>query len=206
MERAVIVSCNAYFAQLGAYNVGAQRLFDAGSLLGISMASPPTAQQLRKSLPQSSYGQGQVVASPFQMARVAAAIANGGQLPQGRWIADESNDRTQPAQAVIGPDVAATLGRFMREVVTQGTGVRAANAPVPIAGKTGTAELADAPSHAWFIGFAPYPAGRRIAFAVLIENGQYGGTYAAPAAAALVTAAQSLGLITAGKPATGKQP
>jgi cell division protein FtsW (lipid II flippase) len=199
MERAVVVSCNAYFAQLGTYNVGAQQLFDTGSLLGISMAAPPTAQQLRKSLPQSSYGQGQVVASPFQMARVAAAIANGGQMPQGRWIADESNDRTELARAVIGPDVAATLGRFMREVVTQGTGRRAAQASLQIAGKTGTAELADAPSHAWFIGFAPYPAGKRIAFAVLIENGQYGGTYAAPAAAALVTAAQSLGLIGAGK-------
>ncbi|HUD98657.1 MAG TPA: FtsW/RodA/SpoVE family cell cycle protein [Bryobacteraceae bacterium] len=202
MERAVIVSCNAYFAQLGTYNVGAPQLFDTGRLLGISMAAPDTAQQLRKSLPQSSYGQGQVVASPFQMARVAAAIANGGMMPQGRWIADESNDRTDAPQAVIGPDVAVTLGRFMREVVTQGTGVRAANAPVPIAGKTGTAELADAPSHAWFIGFAPYPAGQRIAFAVLIENGQYGGTYAAPAAAALVTAAQSLGLVGG----AGRQP
>src|ERR1700691_4639828 len=199
MERAVIVSCNAYFAQLGTYNVGAQQLLDTGSLMGISMTSPSTAQQLRKSLPQSSYGQGQVVASPFQMARVAAAIANGGQLPQGRWIADESNDRTQAPQAVIGPDVGATLSRFMREVVTQGTGRRAADAPVQIAGKTGTAELGNAPSHAWFIGFAPYPAGKRVAFAVLIENGQYGGTYAAPAAAALVTAAQSLGLIGAGK-------
>jgi len=199
MERAVIVSCNAYFAQLGTYNVGAQQLFDTGSLLGISIASPATAQQLRKSLPQSSYGQGQVVASPFQMARVAAAIANGGQMPQGRWIADGSNDRTQAPQTVIGPDVAATLSRFMREVVTQGTGRRAADAPVQIAGKTGTAELGNAPSHAWFIGFAPYPAGKRVAFAVLIENGQYGGTYAAPAAAALVTAAHSLGLIGAGK-------
>ena len=207
MERAVIVSCNAYFAQLGTYNVGAQQLFDTGSLLGISMAAPATAQQLRKSLPQSSYGQGQVVASPFQMARVSAAVANGGQMPQGRWIADESNDRTQAAQPVVGPDVAATLGRFMREVVTEGTGRSAAGAPVQIAGKTGTAELADAPSHAWFIGFAPYPAGKRIAFAVLIENGQYGGTYAAPAAAALVTAAQSLGLIGTGqKTGTGKQP
>ncbi len=199
MERAIVVSCNAYFAQLGTYDVGAPQLFDTGSLLGISMAAPATAQQLRKTLPQSSYGQGQVVASPFQMARVAAAIANAGQMPQGRWIADESNDRTAPPQSVIAPDVAATLARFMREVVTQGTGTRANAAPVPIAGKTGTAELADAPSHAWFIGFAPYPAGRRIAFAVLIENGQYGGTYAAPAAASLVAAAQNLGLIGAGK-------
>jgi peptidoglycan glycosyltransferase len=138
------------------------------------------------------------------MARVAAAVANGGQMPQGRWIADESNDRTQAAQAVIGPDVAATLGRYMREVVTQGTGRSASGAAVQIAGKTGTAELADAPSHAWFIGFAPYPAGKRIAFAVLIENGQYGGTYAAPTAAALVNAAQSLGLVGGAKPAAGK--
>jgi len=201
MERAVIVSCNAYFAQLGTYSVGAQPLFDTGSLLGISMAAPNTAQQLRKALPQSSYGQGQVVASPFQMARVAAAVANGGQMPQGRWIIDESNDRMQAPQAVISPEVATTLGRFMREVVTQGTGRRANEAPVPIAGKTGTAELADAPSHAWFIGFAPYGGARRIAFAVLIENGQYGGTYAAPAAAALVAAARDLGLL-----GTGKQP
>ncbi len=199
MERAVVVSCNAYFAQLGAYNVGAQPLFDMGGLLGISMASPATAQQLRKSLPQSSYGQGQVVASPFQMARVAATVAAGGQMPQGHWIADESNDRTAAPQAVVAPDVAATLARYMREVVTQGTGRRAAGAPVPVAGKTGTAELAAAPSHAWFIGFAPYQGAKRIAFAVLIENGQYGGTYAAPAAAALVAAARTLNLIAAEK-------
>jgi cell division protein FtsI/penicillin-binding protein 2 len=133
------------------------------------------------------------------MARVAATIANGGQMPQGRWIADESNDRTQAPQPVIGADVATTIARFMREVVTQGTGQRAAASPVPIAGKTGTAELADAQSHAWFIGFAPYQGPKRIAFAVLIENGQYGGAYAAPAAAALVAAAQNLGLLGAGK-------
>ena len=66
-------------------------------------------------------------------------------------------------------------------------------------GKTGTAELANDPSHAWFIGFAPYGGARRIAFAVLIENGRYGGTYAAPAAAAVVAAARSLGLIGAAK-------
>jgi peptidoglycan glycosyltransferase len=67
---------------------------------------------------------------------------------------------------------------------------------VPIAGKTGTAELANAPSHAWFIGFAPYgTAARRIAFSILIENGQYGGTYPAAAAPGVVAAAGRLGLI-----------
>ena len=97
----------------------------------------------------------------------------------------------------LGADQAQTLAKFMREVVTSGTGRRAAAAVVPMAGKTGTAELQDADSHAWFIGFAPYgsAAPHRIAFSVLVENGIYGGTAAAPAAAEIVNAAVKLGLI-----------
>ncbi|HUK17808.1 MAG TPA: FtsW/RodA/SpoVE family cell cycle protein [Bryobacteraceae bacterium] len=196
MERGIVVSCNAYFAQLGTYDVGADPLLATASLLGISVATPATASELRKSLPQSSYGQGQVVASPFQMARVAATVATGGGMPQGRWVTDETNTRTNAPENVLPPDVAGTLGRFMREVVTSGTGRRAASAAAPIAGKTGTAELADAPSHAWFIGFAPYGGSpRKIAFSVLVENGIYGGTAAAPAAAEIVNTAVKLGLI-----------
>ena len=196
MEHGIVVSCNAYFAQLGTYDVGAEPLFDTAGMLGIAAAAPNTAAQLKKSLSQSAYGQGQVVASPFQMARVAATVANGGNMPEGRWITDETNDRTAPAKPVLTADAAQTLGKFMREVVTQGTGRRANSAAAAMAGKTGTAELADAPSHAWFIGFAPYGAApRKIAFSVLVENGVYGGTAAAPAAAEIVNAAAKLGLI-----------
>jgi len=198
LERAVIVSCNAYFAQLGTYDVGAQSLFETASLLGIAVASPNTPEQLRKSLAQSSYGQGQVVASPFQMARVAATVANGGMMPGAHWILDDSTARVTEPKQILSPDAAATIARFMREVVTSGTGRRAAGAVVPIAGKTGTAELADAPSHAWFVGFAPSgTAPKRIAFSILIENGQYGGTYPAAAAAEIVGAVRELGLIGA---------
>jgi cell division protein FtsW (lipid II flippase) len=196
MERGIVVSCNAFFAQLGTYDVGAEALLSAANLLGIAVANPATPEQLRKSLPQSSYGQGQVVASPFQMARVAATVANAGAMPQGRWLTDENNLRTAEPQPVLDPAAAQTLAKFMREVVTSGTGRRAAAATVPIAGKTGTAELADAPSHAWFIGYAPYgSAARKIAFSVLVENGVYGGTAAAPAGAEIVDAAAKLGLI-----------
>jgi cell division protein FtsW (lipid II flippase) len=195
LERGLTVSCNAYFAQLGTYDVGADALHDTATLLGIAAASPDTAAELKKSLPQSSYGQGEVVASPFQMARVAATVANGGQMPQGRWVVDETNTRISPPSLVLQPDGANLLGKFMREVVTSGTG-RAAASGTPCAGKTGTAELANAPSHAWFIGYAPYSgAGRKIAFAVLVENGVYGGTSAAPAAPQIISAAAKLGLI-----------
>ncbi len=195
LERATVVSCNAYFAQLGTYDVGAQPLFETASLLGIAVAAPNTPEQLRKSLPQASYGQGQVVASPFQMARVAATVANGGMMPGGRWIED---DRTTDTKQLLTPEAAATMARFMREVVTSGTGRRAAGAVVPIAGKTGTAELAEAPSHAWFVGFAPSgKSAKRIAFSILVENGQYGGMYPAAAAAEIVGAAHDLGLIGA---------
>ena len=199
MERGLVVSCNAYFAQLGTYDVGAQPLFDTASLLGIAVAAPNTPEQLRKSLPQSSYGQGQVVASPLQMARVAATVANGGVMPVGHWLLGDSQEAANEPQQVLAPDADVTLARFMREVVTGGTGKRAAGA-IPIAGKTGTAELADAPSHAWFIGFAPYgKSPRRIAFSILIENGQYGGTYPAAAAAEIVAAARDLGLMGTGE-------
>lgn len=204
LDRAITVSCNAYFAQLAAYKLGAEPLLETAQQFGISVATPATAAQLRKALPQSAYGQGQVVASPFQMARVAATISNGGTMPFGRWVTDKTNTRVQEPKAVLAPNLAGILARDMRSVVTSGTGKRAAGSALPIAGKTGTAELANARSHAWFIGFAPYGQpvtqdSRRIAFAVLVENGQYGGTAAAPVGAEVVNAAQRLGLFQKGE-------
>jgi cell division protein FtsI/penicillin-binding protein 2 len=95
---------------------------------------------------------------------------------------------------VLSAPLAAELGEFMRGVVTSGTGKAASSASVQIAGKTGTAELEDAPSHAWFIGYAPYGGQRPIAFAVVVENGRYGGSAAAPVAAEIMNAARELGL------------
>jgi len=197
LHKGLVVSCNAYFAQLGADSVGAPMLLDTATRLGISVAQPATAEKLRQFLPQASYGQAQVVVSPFQMARVAATIANGGNAPQGRWVIDETNPRVREPIALLPPPLAQQLSADMRGVVTSGTGRVLSNSAIPIAGKTGTAELAKAPSHAWFIGFAPYggkPA-KQIAFAVLVENGQYGGTAAAPIAGDIVAAARKLGLI-----------
>ena len=195
MRTAIAVSCNAYFAQLGTYKVGPEALLDTATRLGIAVANPSNVKTLRAEMPQTSYGQGQVVASPFQMARVAATIARGGSMPFGRWVTDQANPREDQPQVILDPKLASQLGDDMRGVVTSGTG-RSANLPdIPMAGKTGTAELEHAPSHAWFIGFAPYGGSNKLAFSVLIENGQYGGTAAAPLAAEVMKAAKSLGYL-----------
>jgi peptidoglycan glycosyltransferase len=126
-------------------------------------------------------------------------------MPYGRWIIDESNPRVEPPQPVLRPEAASTLGHYMRGVVTGGTGRSAAKAAVPIAGKTGTAELAKGASHAWFIGFAPFDSpGRRIAFAVLVENGQYGGSAAAPVAVDLMNAVNEFGIFHTAPPEGGQ--
>lgn len=194
MRGAVIVSCNAYFAQLGTYNVGPEGLLETANMLGVSVANPANVKTLRGAIPQASYGQGQVVVTPFQMARIAATVAAGGEMPYGRWVTDRNNPRQQAPQRVIAPELASAIGGFMRAVVTSGTGRPAGVSKADIAGKTGTAEIQNAPSHAWFIGFAPYGGKRPLAFAVLIENGQYGGTAAAPLAASVMSAAKDLGL------------
>jgi cell division protein FtsW (lipid II flippase) len=197
LQKGIVVSCNAFFAQLGANSVGANALFETAGLLGISVAQPNTAKKLQQYLPQASYGQGQVIVSPFQMARVAATIANNGSAPQGRWIIDETNARVRQPQSLLPASLANQIAGYMRAVVTSGTGRVLSGSAIPIAGKTGTAELAKAPSHAWFIGFAPYGAktGKQIAFAVLVENGQYGGTASAPIAGEIVALARQLGLV-----------
>jgi cell division protein FtsI/penicillin-binding protein 2/cell division protein FtsW (lipid II flippase) len=195
MERAIAVSCNAYFAQLGVYDVGSKPLAEMAAQLGISTGE---MSELRQALPFAAYGQGPVVLSPFKMARVAATVAAGGRMPQGRWVAEGGNDRTDAPVAVIAPDQAAFLAGAMRRVVTEGTARGAmAGSPVNFAGKTGTAQLDEGLPHAWFAGFAPYDgdASRRLAFAVLVEHGGYGARAAAPIARGVMEAAKELGLL-----------
>ena len=59
---------------------GPASILDTANLLGISVARDDSAARLRATLPQAGYGQGDVVATPLRMARVAAAIASGGIL------------------------------------------------------------------------------------------------------------------------------
>lgn len=197
MANAITVSCNAYFAQLGVYTVGSKALRETANLLGISVGSD---SEVRATLPFAAYGQGFVVATPFKMARVSAAIAAGGLMPEGRWILDSSNTRDAAPLPVLAPASSAFIAKAMRSVVTSGTGRRAMSGlDVSVAGKTGTAQLDHGLPHSWFAGFAPYDAApdKRIAFAVLVEHGGYGAQTAAPIAKEVIQAAEQLGIIAA---------
>lgn len=195
MYRAIVVSCNAWFAQLGAKDVGAAALTETAASLGLN---PGTAEAVSSMLLYAAFGQGPVLVTPFRMARVMAAVAAAGRLPQARWVLEGGNRRDEPPQLVIDGESAGFLASAMRTVVTEGTAQKVMEGlDVAVAGKTGTAQVAGAEPHAWFAGFAPYeaPLQDRIAFAVLIENGGYGARAAAPVARSVVEAARDLDLL-----------
>ena len=194
----LVRSCNAYFAQL-AIKLGPEPLLAAAAQLGIQLTQAGDARaRVGATLPQIGYGQGDVVATPLRMARVAAAIAADGVLREVRW--QKSPSGANPVDATkalfLKPESARLLGRYMRDAVLTGTGRSLRDRPERIAGKTGTAELSGKPSHSWFVGFAPHGGStRRIAFAVIIENAGYGSANAVPAAGEIVSAAAAAGLL-----------
>jgi peptidoglycan glycosyltransferase len=178
------------------FGVGAPALAAMMQSLEIPAADP---QELKQMLPFAAYGQGPVLITPFKMARVAATIADAGVMPRGRWVL---GDPPAAAKTIVDQDAARFLAGAMRSVVTSGTARRAmAGLDVDVAGKTGTAQVEEGAPHSWFAGFAPYEAGGagRIAFAVVVEHGGYGGKVAAPIARELVEAARDLGIVPQAK-------
>jgi len=193
LDEGIRVSCNAYFAQLG-LAVGPRTLKATADAFDISTSTQGTENDLGAQLPWASYGQAEVVASPFRMARVAATMAARGEMAPGRWVLDPAATPV-PARRILEPAAADRIARAMRRVVTGGTASSLAGHEIEIAGKTGTAEVAGAASHSWFVGFAPASGPKRIAIAVIVENGGYGARAAVPLAGDVVSAARSLGIV-----------
>ncbi|HEU4738945.1 MAG TPA: penicillin-binding transpeptidase domain-containing protein [Solirubrobacterales bacterium] len=147
-------------------------------------------------LARLAIGQERLLATPLQMAQVAAAVANGGKLmkpqiwkrvvdPDGRTV-----DTMDPSvySEPISEETAAELTTAMEGVVSEGTGTNAAIPGVAVAGKTGTAETPGNlacgggvdENQAWFIGFAPADD-PQIAIAASVEcTEQFGNDVAAP--------------------------
>lgn len=212
LETALTNSVNTWFAQLGE-RVGSDTLFEYMDAFGFGStpAIDLPADQLSESgvyserallgrgdaidVGRVAIGQERLLVTPLQMAEVAAAVANGGSQmkpqiwsrvvdPDGRVT--ESLDPSQYSRP-MDEETAAELTTAMEDVVSEGTGTKAAIPGVPVAGKTGTAETPFNEScgggdlnQAWFIGFAPADE-PEIAIAVSIEcTSSFGGELAAP--------------------------
>lgn len=129
-------------------------------------------------------GQGEILATPLQIANLCATIANRGWFItphvvkeiQDTVIAEEYRTRRYPTiDAKYFDDVA----EGMRMAVTGGT-CRMANLPgIEVCGKTGTAQNPHGRDHSAFIGFAPYH-NPKIAVCVYVENAGFGATYGVP--------------------------
>jgi peptidoglycan glycosyltransferase len=199
---------NIYFAKAG-LATGAQRLAEYASRFGIGSVPRCELQASRGQVAtgtidrptlvaDTSFGQGELLISPLQMALVAATIARGGSLPTPHYATAVLDARGDPlrlvepgaAGQVIRPDTAATIAAAMVAAV-EAPGAFAYGARIPgvrVAGKTGTAEVPSGAPHGWFVGFAP-AENPTAAVAVVIENSPKGGEDAAPVGAAVLRAA-----------------
>ena len=206
LAHALKESCNPYFCDFGARAgtnavITAARSFGLGSRTGIDFASeapgvvPDEDWKLAHwrekwypgDLPQMSIGQGMLLVTPLQMARVAGAIGTG-YLVTPHLKAGEAPQREKLPYRKDQLDEVRT---GMRLVVSGGTGRRAGqNLNVSVAGKTGTAEVgtgATRRKNTWFIAYAPVDA-PTLALAIVVENGDTGGLTAAPRAREILKA------------------
>jgi penicillin-binding protein A len=144
-----------------------------------------------------AFGQERLLVTPLQMAMVASAVANKGELmePQVLNRVVDSGGHTvvkvHPTKLhrVMSSKTASEITDMMVGAVTGGTGTAAQIPGVQVAGKTGTAETGrQGVNTTWFIAFAPAYA-PRVAVAVALENQHgFGGTTAAPIAKVLLQA------------------
>jgi hypothetical protein len=226
LTEAFAQSCNSVFAPLGA-KLGGARLVAMAEHFGFNHSpgipgavesTIPAASQIQGELETGStaIGQGQVLASPLQMALVAATVADGGRRPQATFLNPAPPVSPASTTQAIKPSTARTETGLMLEVVRNGTGTSGAIPGVEVAGKTGTAELGGSGcsggslpetgsssessasagcaaaerqnTDAWFAAFAPAEHARVVAAAMLVHDG-YGGETAAPVARQAMEAA-----------------
>jgi penicillin-binding protein 2 len=223
LEDAIKVSCNAFFYQFG-NAAGIEQIVAVGNMLGlgqksgipVSGESPgvlPGPEWLSSANPRSRWsngltantaiGQGDVLASPLQMAMVTAAVANGGTVYYPRLV-DRITDQSGKTVSQDPPRVRANLvtdgglseeqiskvRKGMWNVVNEGGGTagRALNSKIPTAGKTGTAQFwrsGKKDNHTWFISFAPYENPEYVVV-VFVQGAKSGGGVSAPIAAKIL--------------------
>jgi peptidoglycan glycosyltransferase len=187
MTQALQVSCNVTFLSL-ANELGTEAMADQAEAFGFNSTSLEDLGGQAESLyprdmdaPQtamSGIGQSSVTATPLQMAMVAAAIANDGDVMRP-YVVEEVRapnlsvlDRTDPQSIskAISSGTADELTEMMVATVAAGTASPAQIPGMDVAGKTGTAQsTGDRPPYAWFVSFAPADD-PQVAVAVLVQS------------------------------------
>ena len=208
-------SCNAVFAPLGP-KIGNDALVSTAEAFGFNSKptlygpeatkaiDPPEAsipEQIGDDLDLgvSAIGQGEVLATPLEMASVAQTIGNDGVRVPTPIVAEKNLQADASPVRVMSRKLSNTLTKLMIGVVTSGTGTAGAIPEAQVAGKTGTAELGPEPGQenapnpiqikdAWFAAFAPADNPRLAVAVMLIDAGAAGGEVAAPVAAAVLSA------------------
>jgi penicillin-binding protein 2 len=217
LHHAIVQSCNVYFYQAG-LRIGMDtiaryaRAFGFGTSTGIDLPGEkpgfvPASRRGRRpaflgDTANMAIGQGAVLATPMQVARMMAAVANGGVFFKPRLVqrvvrADGRVLYSDPGRVnghvELSPMVWAFLRQSLLDVVNEGTGVAAHIPGIEIAGKTGTAQLVAnsraerGQDNAWFAAFAPANDPQYVVV-VMIEHGGKGGEVAAPIARAIYDA------------------
>ena len=140
-----------------------------------------------------SVGQGDLLANPLQMAVAYAAIGNGGYVVRPRLGMRIEDGQSRPLQELepparrrlkIAPEHRQAIMEGLRLAASGPGGTSTpvfSNFPVPVAGKTGTAERPPNPDQSWYVALAPYPDPEYVV-AVTFEQGGFGAETAAPAA------------------------
>lgn len=215
LQEGLMRSCNPYFWHIGLdlYNFDRQndiantaRGFGLGSRTGIEQIEEATGQIIDPTTPldavNQAIGQGDVQVTPLQVARIIAAIANGGTLYRPQIV-----EKIQPIEGdpvlTFKPEANGTLPlrdenlEILREAMFMVTGPNGTarnnirGLQFSVAGKTGTAESGSGLPHAWFAGFTNNSEGTGlpdIAIAVIVENIGQGSDYGVPLFRAMVEA------------------
>lgn len=204
LKAAVTKSCNTYFTEKSIV-IGKEKLKQVSDSfmfnnkipfdLPITISKTPFKDNIGKTdIAAASIGQGKVLATPINMALVASAIANNGEMVKPILVKEiiSKNGKTiqtyntETISMVTNSLIAEEINNMLIEVVKSGTGTNASIKNVQVAGKTGTAENSSGKSHAWFIGYAPAENPRIAVAVVLEEDGSSGGVAAAPIARDLI--------------------
>jgi peptidoglycan glycosyltransferase len=214
LQEALAWSLNVVFAQVG-LQLGGDALAEAARGWGWDDAIPfdlpvePSRVSVTPgffdnpvAVAETAFGQGELLATPLQMALVAAGIANDGEVMRPYLVdrltaPDGATPReTHPSRWRMGadPETAEQTAAMMVSAVESGALGTAYVPGYVVGGKTGTAETGRGDPHAWFIGFIGLPGEEpRYAVAVVLEAGGGGGQVALPIGRDLLVAAMAAG-------------